>query len=94
MRRLLQKARDLPDDRKVKLATSVAGSVTVFILVIWIGLFFGKIDANPAAAAGSVEDEGALNGMFNQISVLLSEIKNADFTPPEPRIETDLDQAN
>jgi hypothetical protein len=92
MRRLLQRARELPEERKSALAVLIAGSCTAIVMVAW-GLSFVDVvaEAEPALAAQS--PAGPVSSLIDQMKTLFDEVEIPTIisTTTEP---VPFDQAN
>jgi len=92
MRRLLQRARELPDERKSVLAIFIAGSCTAIIMVAW-GLSFIDVvaEAEPALAAQS--PAGPISSLMDQMKALFNEVEIAPIISTTTE-SVPFDQAN
>jgi hypothetical protein len=92
MRRLLQRARELPEERKSALAAIIAGSCTAIVVLVW-GLSFMDVvaEAEPALAAQS--PAGPVSSLLDQMKALFDQVEIPPIisTTTEP---VPFDQAN
>lgn len=92
MRKLIEKTRQMSDERKGVFASSVAGFITLIVLGVWSLSFMDTVaEAEPALAAQS--PAGPLSSLMDQMSALFEnvDIPNIVSTSTE---SAPFDQAN
>lgn len=75
MRRILQRVREMSDERKTVVATTVSAALTAVIAAIWGASFidFVAVETEPAAAVDA--QAGPIANLMDQLGTLFSELE-------------------